>query len=140
MMSEARAALEEVPGTRPLLIAVTILTSLNEADLTMQGIPCSPAEQVLRLAEMTSDAGLDGVVCSAAETPLLRERFGGGFVLLTPGIRRTKDARGDQKRVVGPAEALAMGSTYLVVGRPITQAASPARALREFNSAAAGDC
>ena len=140
MMSEARAALEEVPGTRPLLIAVTVLTSLNEADLTMQGIPCSPAEQVLRLAEMTSDAGLDGVVCSAAETSLLRERFGGGFVLLTPGIRRTKDARGDQKRVVGPAEALAMGSTYLVVGRPITQAASPAQALREFNSAAAGDC
>ena len=140
MMSEARAALEEVPGTRPLLIAVTILTSLSEDDLTMQGILCSPAEQVLRLAEMTSEAGLDGVVCSAAETPLLRERFGGGFVLLTPGIRRTKDARGDQKRVVGPAEALAMGSTYLVVGRPITQAVSPARALREFNSAAAGDC
>ncbi|MEC8409449.1 MAG: orotidine-5'-phosphate decarboxylase [Pseudomonadota bacterium] len=140
MISESRAALEEVPGTRPLLIAVTILTSLSEDDLTMQGILCSPAEQVLRLAEMTSEAGLDGVVCSAAETPLLRERFGGGFVLLTPGIRRTKDARGDQKRVVGPAEALAMGSTYLVVGRPITQAASPARALREFNSAAAGDC
>ena len=140
MMSEARAALEEVPGTRPLLIAVTVLTSLNEADLTRQGIPSSPAEQVLRLAEMTSDAGLDGVVCSAAETSLLRERFGGGFVLLTPGIRRTKDAQGDQKRVVGPAEALAMGSTYLVVGRPITQAASPAQALREFNSAAAGDC
>ena len=140
MMSEARAALEEVPGTRPLLIAVTVLTSLSEDDLIMQGILCSPAEQVLRLAEMTSDAGLDGVVCSAAETSLLRERFGGGFVLLTPGIRRTKDARGDQKRVVGPAEALATGSTYIVVGRPITQAASPARALREFNSAAAGDC
>ena len=140
MMSEARAALEEVPGTRPLLIAVTVLTSLGEDDLIMQGIPCCPADQVLRLAEMTSEAGLDGVVCSAAETPLLRERFGGGFVLLTPGIRRTKDARGDQKRVVGPAEALAMGSTYLVVGRPITQTASPAQALREFNSAAAGDC
>ena len=140
MMSEARAALEEVPGTRPLLIAVTVLTSLSEDDLIMQGILCSPAEQVLRLAEMTSEAGLDGVVCSAAETPLLRERFGGGFVLLTPGIRRTKDARGDQKRVVGPAEALAMGSTYLVVGRPITQAASPAQALWEFNSSAAGDC
>ena len=140
MMSEARVALEEVPGTRPLLIAVTVLTSLGEDDLTKQGILCSPAEQVVRLAEMTSEAGLDGVVCSAAETPLLRERFGDGFVLLTPGIRRTRDVRGDQKRVVGPAEALAMGSTYLVVGRPITQTASPAQALREFNSAAAGDC
>ena len=140
MMSEARVALEEVPGTRPLLIAVTVLTSLGEDDLTKQGILCSPAEQVVRLAEMTSEAGLDGVVCSAAETPLLRERFGDGFVLLTPGIRRTRDVRGDQKRVVGPAEALAMGSTYLVVGRPITQTASPAQALRESNSAAAGDC
>jgi orotidine-5'-phosphate decarboxylase len=140
MMSEAREALEVVSVTRPLLIAVTILTSLSEDDLTRQGISCSPAEQVIRLAEMTSEAGLDGVVCSAAETPLLRERFGDRFALITPGIRRTEDARGDQKRVVGPAEAVAMGSTYLVVGRPITQATSPAQALREFNSAAAGDC
>lgn len=140
MMSEAREALEVVSGTRPLLIAVTILTSLAGDDLTRQGISCSPAEQVIRLAEMTSEAGLDGVVCSAAETPLLRERFGDRFALITPGIRRTEDARGDQKRVVGPAEAVAMGSTYLVVGRPITQATSPAQALREFNSAAAGDC
>ena len=140
MMSEAREALEVVSGTRPLLIAVTILTSLAEDDLTRQGISCSPAEQVIRLAEMTSEAGLDGVVCSAAETPLLRERFSDRFALITPGIRRTEDARGDQKRVVGPAEAVAMGSTYLVVGRPITQATSPAQALREFNSAAAGDC
>ena len=119
---------------------MTILTSLAGDDLTRQGISCSPAEQVIRLAGMTSEAGLDGVVCSAAETPLLRERFGDKFALITPGIRRTEDARGDQKRVVGPAEAVAMGSTYLVVGRPITQAASPAQALREFNSAAAGDC
>jgi len=140
MMSEAREALEVVSGTRPLLIAVTILTSLAEEDLIRQGISCSPAEQVIRLAEMTSEAGLDGVVCSAAETPLLRERFSDRFALITPGIRRTEDARGDQKRVVGPAEAVAMGSTYLVVGRPITQATSPAQALREFNSAAAGDC
>ena len=140
MMSESREALEVVSGTRPLLIAVTILTSLAEDDLTRQGISCSPAEQVIRLAEITSEAGLDGVVCSAAETPLLRERFGDSFALITPGIRRTEDARGDQKRVVGPAEAVAMGSTYLVVGRPITQATSPAQALREFNSAAAGDC
>jgi len=139
MMSEAREALEAVSGTRPLLIAVTILTSLAEEDLIRQGISCSPAEQVIRLAEMTSEAGLDGVVCSAAETPLLRERFGDRFALITPGIRRMEDARGDQKRVVGPAEAVAMGSTYLVVGRPITQATSPAQALREFNSAAAGD-
>ena len=140
MMSDARAALEDVSGTRPILIAVTILTSLTEGDLARQGISCSPAEQVVRLAEMTLEAGLDGVVCSAAETPLLRKRFGNGFALITPGIRRTEDAKGDQKRVVGPSEAVAMGSNYLVIGRPITQAESPAQALREFNSAVAGDC
>jgi len=140
MMSQARAALEEVSGPRPLLIAVTVLTSLTDSDLARQGLLCSPAEQVGRLAELTIEAGLDGVVCSAAETPLLRGKLGDGFIMVTPGIRRTGEANGDQKRVVGPAEALAMGSTYLVVGRPITQANSPADALEEFNSAVAGAC
>ena len=138
MMSQAREVLEEVSGTRPLLIAVTVLTSLTDSDLARQGLLCSPVEQVGRLAELTVEAGLDGVVCSAAETSLLREKLGDGFIMVTPGIRRTGEATGDQKRVVGPAEALAMGSTYLVVGRPITQATSPADALEHFNSAVAG--
>jgi len=137
MMSEARAALEEFPSNRPLLIAVTVLTSLNESELTRQNVYCSPAEQVDRLAELTFEAGLDGVVCSAAEAPLLRGKLGDDFILVTPGIRRTQDAKSDQKRVVGPTEAVAMGSTYLVIGRPVTRAVSPVHALEELNSAVA---
>ena len=137
MMTEARSALDGVTGNRPLLIAVTVLTSLGAPDLEQLGVASSPAEQVSRLAGLTQQCGLDGVVCSAAETPMLREQFPGDFVLVTPGIRRPEDASGDQKRVVGPADAIAMGSSYLVVGRPITKADSPSQALREFNSAVA---
>ena len=137
MMTEARSALEVVAGNRPLLIAVTVLTSLGASDLEQLGISSSPAEQVSRLAALTQQCGLDGVVCSAAETPMLREQFPAEFALVTPGIRRPEDASGDQKRVVGPADAIAMGSSYLVVGRPITKADSPSQALQEFNSAVA---
>ncbi|MBU14476.1 MAG: orotidine-5'-phosphate decarboxylase [Gammaproteobacteria bacterium] len=138
MMSEARSALDGGAGPRPLLIAVTVLTSLAASDLQQLGIPSEPAEQVSRLAGLTAQCGLDGVVCSAAETPMLRQQFPGEFALVTPGIRRPEDASGDQKRVFGPSDAMAMGSSYLVVGRPITQAESPAEALAHFNSAAAG--
>ena len=137
MMTEARIALDSGAGPRPLLIAVTVLTSLTASDLQQMGIPSDPAEQVSRLAALTAQCGLDGVVCSAAETPMLRQQFSGEFALVTPGIRRPEDASGDQKRVVGPTDAMAMGSTYLVVGRPITQADSPAEALAQFNSAVA---
>ncbi len=137
MMEAAREALLEFGGQRPKLIAVTVLTSLAQIDLNQIGIDCSPEEQVSKLAFLTRDAGLDGVVCSAAETRLLRAQLPEEFCLVTPGIRRAIDAAGDQKRVLGPLEAVRSGSNYLVVGRPITQADSPNEALLEFNSAIA---
>ena len=137
MMEAAREALLEFGSQRPKLIAVTVLTSLAQVDLHQIGIECSPEEQVSKLAFLTRDAGLDGVVCSAAETRLLRAQLPKEFCLVTPGIRRATDAAGDQKRVLGPADAVRSGSNYLVVGRPITQADSPSEALLEFNSAIA---
>ncbi|MFT4816586.1 MAG: orotidine-5'-phosphate decarboxylase [Pseudohongiellaceae bacterium] len=137
MMEAAREALLEFGSQRPKLIAVTVLTSLAQVDLHQIGIECSPEEQVSKLAFLTRDAGLDGVVCSAAETRLLRAQLPKEFCLVTPGIRRATDATGDQKRVLGPADAVRSGSNYLVVGRPITQAKSPNEALFEFNSAIA---
>jgi orotidine-5'-phosphate decarboxylase len=137
MMGAARAALTDYNDDRPLLIAVTVLTSMAEEDLRQIGIASSPQEQVSKLALLAREAGLDGVVCSAAETRLLRAQLPASFCLVTPGIRRSEDATGDQKRVLGPAEAVLSGSDYLVVGRPITQADSPMEALQEFNSAIA---
>ncbi len=137
MMQEARAALADLGEDRPRLIGVTVLTSLAAEDLQQVGIGSAPAEQVGRLASLVKTAGLDGVVCSAAEAAELRAQLGSDFLLVTPGIRRAEDASGDQKRVVGPAEAVRNGSSYLVVGRPITRAESPQAALDEFNSAIA---
>ena len=137
MMEAAREALLEFGSQRPKLIAVTVLTSIVQIDLNQIGIDASPEEQVSKLALLTRDAGLDGVVCSAAETRLLRAQLPEEFFLVTPGIRRATDAVGDQKRVLGPADAVRSGSNYLVVGRPITQADSPNEALLEFNSAIA---
>ncbi|MEQ8954775.1 MAG: orotidine-5'-phosphate decarboxylase [Gammaproteobacteria bacterium] len=138
MMEQAQAALGSAGDKRPLLVAVTVLTSLAAADLSQLGIADDPQQQVLRLARLARDAGLDGVVCSAAETVALRSELGGDFCLVTPGIRRQQDASGDQKRVVGPRQAIADGSNYLVVGRPITQADDPVAALQEFHSAITG--
>lgn len=137
MMEQARLALEQFGDERPLLIAVTVLTSMTQEDLIQVGVNSSPDEQVNRLALLTKDSGLDGVVCSAVETAALRSTLGSDFCLVTPGIRRPEDAAGDQKRIVGPAEALINGSSFLVVGRPITRAESPAEALQAFNSAVA---
>lgn len=137
MMEAAREALLEFGSQRPKLIAVTLLTSLAQADLNQIGIDCSPENQVSKLAFLTRDAGLDGVVCSAAETRMLRVQLPKEFCLVTPGIRRATDAVADQKRVLGPADAVRSGSNYLVVGRPITQADSPNEALLQFNSAIA---
>lgn len=137
MMEAAREAIGDLGAQRPLLIAVTVLTSLAREDLRQIGIELSAEEQVSKLALLTRDAGLDGVVCSAVETHLLRTQLPADFCLVTPGIRRAEDAAADQKRVVGPAEAVANGSNYLVVGRPITQAESPIDALTEFNLAIA---
>jgi len=138
MMEAAREALDVFAERRPKLIAVTVLTSLAQADLQQVGIDSSPEEQVSKLAFLARDAGLDGVVCSAAETHLLRAQLPKEFCLVTPGIRRAIDATGDQKRVLGPLEAVQNGSDYLVVGRPITQSDSPLEALKEFNSAISG--
>ncbi len=138
MMEAAASELDKFSGDRPLLIAVTVLTSLSQDDLQSIGIERSPEEQVSKLAFLAKESGLDGVVCSAAETHLLRSQIPENFCLVTPGIRRPEDASGDQKRVVGPVEAIKNGSDYLVVGRPITQAVSPLQALTEFNSAIAG--
>lgn len=135
MMELARQALDGYGAQRPKLIAVTVLTSLLREDLRKVGVELSPEEQVSKLAFLTREAGLDGVVCSAAETKLLRAQLPEDFCLVTPGIRRAEDAAGDQKRVLGPAEAIQNGSNYLVVGRPITQADSPNAALEEFNLA-----
>jgi orotidine-5'-phosphate decarboxylase len=138
MMEQARLALEDMDSRRPLLIGVTVLTSMGKEDLQQIGIVSNPEEQVSKLAFLSRDAGLDGVVCSAAETHLLRAQLPDDFCLVTPGIRRAEDAAEDQKRIVGPAEAIQNGSNYLVVGRPITRAESPNDALIEFNSVVAG--
>ncbi len=117
----------------PKLIAVTMLTSMNEYDINEIGISMRPEELVLRLAGMARDVGLDGVVCSAMETSLLRQQCGNKFCLVTPGIRPVDASLDDQTRVMTPEQALAAGSSYLVIGRPITRAADPLQALLDIN-------
>src|SRR5690606_36173373 len=128
MMEAARKALGEKSST--LLIAVTVLTSLSADDLRAVGIEATPERQVLRLAQLTADCGLDGVVCSAQEIDPLRATLPREFLLVTPGIRPAGDDVGDQKRVETPGTAIARGSSHLVIGRPITQAADPTAKLR----------
>ena len=135
MMEAARESIDSLGNQRPLLIGVTVLTSFLKKDLEQTGIHSYPEDQVSKLAFLARDSGLDGVVCSAAETKLLRSQIDDKFCLVTPGIRRPEDAIGDQKRIIGPAEAIQNGSNYLVVGRPITSADSPNGALIEFNDA-----
>lgn len=131
MMVAAREALESFGvQQRPLLIAVTVLTSMEQSDLTELGINRSPAEQVLHLAALTQQSGLDGVVCSAHEALMLKQQFGKAFCLVTPGIRPTFAGADDQKRVMTPAQAVAVGVDYMVIGRPITKAADPLAALQ----------
>jgi orotidine-5'-phosphate decarboxylase len=109
----------------PLVIAVTVLTSMNQAALKETGIVIDVMDQVLRLAELTKEAGLDGVVASPRETVAIRKRCGSDFTIVTPGIRAADAAKDDQSRTMAPAEAVAAGSSYLVVGRPIIAAADP---------------
>jgi orotidine-5'-phosphate decarboxylase len=129
MMHAAREALGTVAGRRPLLIAVTVLTSMEAQELEETGVRGGLEEQVLRLAGLAIDCGLDGVVCSAREAPLLRARFGALPVLVTPGIRPASAPADDQRRTLTPSEAIAAGSDFLVVGRPVTGAPDPAAAL-----------
>jgi orotidine-5'-phosphate decarboxylase len=130
MMQAAKAAVQGLQLERmPLLIAVTILTSLQHEDLSVLGISDPLPVVVERLAQASAKAGMDGVVCSAQEAKRLRGLCGQGFKLVTPGIRPAWATRDDQSRVMTPKEALQAGSDYLVVGRPITQASDPAQAL-----------
>ncbi len=131
MMSLAREELEK-KSHRPLLIGVTMLTSMNETDLRELGYQCSVEEQVMRLAQLVSDAGLDGVVCSAQEVKMLRNNLDKEFKLVTPGIRSAGSDNNDQERVMTPGQAINAGSDYLVIGRPITQAADPVQVLKNI--------
>ncbi|KLV09027.1 orotidine 5'-phosphate decarboxylase [Photobacterium aquae] len=133
MMTASREILEPYGKDRPLLIGVTVLTSMEASDLRGIGIQCEPQEQVLNLARLTKNSGLDGVVCSAQEASLLKGELGQSFKLVTPGIRPAGSAAGDQRRVMTPVEAVAAGSDYLVIGRPITQAEDPAAVLAAIN-------
>ena len=137
MMLAAKEAIDKSTH-KPRLIAVTILTSMNEAGLREIGLTKSPKEHVLELALLAHDSGLDGVVCSAQEAQLLREKIGQEFLLVTPGIRPANSAVGDQKRVMTPKDAIANGANYLVVGRPITQAADPVDVLAKINREISG--
>ena len=133
MMAAAQAALADLPKP-PLLIAVTVLTSMSAEDLGEVGVAGSPADQVLRLARLTHACKLDGVVCSAQEAAMLRANLGNGFRLVTPGIRPAGFDAGDQHRVMTPAEALRAGATDLVIGRPIPAAPDPLAALEQIQS------
>jgi orotidine-5'-phosphate decarboxylase len=133
MLESARAGVER-SGTTPRLIAVTILTSMDERDLAGVGLAGTPADNVLRLATLARACGIDGVVCSSRETALLRGQFGADFLLVTPGIRPAGAAVDDQRRVMTPLEAVRNGSSYLVIGRPVTRADDPLQVLRMLNS------
>lgn len=124
------AAVRGRGGAATKLLAITVLTSLDEADLKEQHIALSPAELVLRRARLARDAGFDGVVASAWEAPAIRAELGGGFLIVTPGIRPAGADAVDQSRIVTPAEAIARGADYLVVGRPISAAPDPLAAAR----------
>jgi orotidine-5'-phosphate decarboxylase len=138
MMSKAQQALSSFEHDKPLLIAVTVLTSMGEEDLRLLGITKTPAEQVLHLAGLAQQSGLDGVVCSAWEAEKLKSTFGKSFKLITPGIRPAGSAVNDQKRIMTPEQAINVGVDYLVIGRPITQAADPQSVLEQINQSING--
>ncbi len=131
MMEAARDALDK-RQSRPLLIGVTILTSMAREDLEEVRLPGDPEANVLHLAGLAERAGLDGVVCSPKEVAALRRQISGDFRLVTPGIRPLWAATGDQKRITTPWDAIELGSSYLVIGRPVTGASDPLDALRKI--------
>jgi len=133
MMKAAAEAAATAGPHRPKVIAVTVLTSMDASDLNETGVHGAPADQVIRLATLARDAGMDGVVCSAHEIEPLRKALGPGFMLVVPGIRPAGADTGDQKRIMTPAEALKHGADWLVIGRPITGAADPAAAARAIH-------
>jgi orotidine-5'-phosphate decarboxylase len=139
MLKAARDAVAataaETGRTRPLLIGVTALTSLDHAVLREVGVELDPGRYVLRLAALARDCGLDGIVCSAIEAPAMRSAFGAGFALVTPGIRLAGATRDDQARILTPEAAAQAGADYLVIGRPITGADDPVATLATINRA-----
>ncbi len=128
MIAAARKAADEIGAARPILLAVTVLTSLDAEALHATGVAGGPRQQVLRLAKLALDAGADGLVCSAHEVAMLRDALGSTPILVVPGIRPAGADIGDQSRVMTPAQAAQAGATWIVVGRPITQAGHPAQA------------
>ncbi|WP_448548676.1 orotidine-5'-phosphate decarboxylase [Thalassotalea fusca] len=138
MMIKAREALQAYGDNRPLLIAVTVLTSMGQDDLFGLGIQKTPQEQVMALASLTHKAQLDGVVCSAQEAKMLKDAFGQNFKLVTPGIRPAGASSDDQKRIMTPEQAIKDGVDYLVVGRPITKSDVPQAVLNQINQSIAG--
>ncbi len=134
MMAAARGAIDDGEH-RPLLIGVSVLTSLNDAALSEVGVSNTAQEQVCRLATLAVNAGLDGVVCSPLEITSLRDRIGADFTLVTPGVRPAGSTGDDQARTATPDDAITSGANYLVIGRPITQAAQPNEALAAINNA-----
>lgn len=137
MLSAAADALAN-RSSRPLLIGVTVLTSMAADELSQIGVTAPIEDHVLRLAGLAKDAGLDGVVCSALEAEVMKARFGAGFLLVTPGIRPEGAPADDQRRIVTPKEAIRWGSDFLVVGRPITKSADPAGVCRDIVKSLAG--
>lgn len=136
MMTAAREALEK-KSHQPLLIGVTVLTSMEQSDLADIGLDIEPLTQVERLASLTQTAGLDGVVCSAQEVGLIGDACGADFLTVTPGIRPAGSEQGDQRRVLTPQQAKQQGVSYMVIGRPITQAQDPATACADIVSSLA---
>ncbi|MCS5588178.1 MAG: orotidine-5'-phosphate decarboxylase [Porticoccaceae bacterium] len=137
MITAAKQALEQ-QGSDMLLIAVTVLTSLDNSDLQEVGIDRAASQQVLDLATLSKSCGLDGVVCSAQEAAALKRALGAEFKLVTPGIRLPDSASDDQRRIVTPPQAIQLGSDYLVIGRPITQAQNPMQMLEKINRSLEG--
>lgn len=133
MMEKAKEILVPYGDKAPLLIAVTVLTSMDENDLAGIGIEKTPAEHVNSLATLAQNAGLDGVVCSALEAKSLKDTFGDDFKLITPGIRPAGSNVDDQQRIMTPQQAIDVGVDYLVIGRPITKSDNPDRVLQEIN-------
>ncbi|EMG7521299.1 orotidine-5'-phosphate decarboxylase [Escherichia coli] len=134
MMTAAREALVPFGKDAPLLIAVTVLTSMETSDLADLGVTLSPADYAERLAALTQKCGLDGVVCSAQEAARFKQVFGQEFKLVTPGIRPQGSEAGDQRRIMTPEQALAAGVDYMVIGRPVTQSVDPAQTLKAINA------
>ncbi|MDO9708891.1 orotidine-5'-phosphate decarboxylase [Paracraurococcus lichenis] len=130
MVAAAREAAEKAGAARPILLAVTVLTSLDAATLAATGVAGGPVQQVLRLARLALEAGADGLVCSPQEVARIRDAFGTAPLLVVPGVRPAGSATADQARTATPAEAVAAGADWIVVGRPITGAADPAAAAR----------